>query len=129
MSRYIAQIQAWNWEGIKADAKANLYWDEHEETLEGSTFLGTITSLAPSGRLYAPWGDVADDVRESDAEFFEALEEIANTHGMYTRTGEGDGNDLFACLNVDASDVDESKGYGFVESSNRDAFLDATLDK
>ena len=107
LEQYEAEIREWDWDGIKADALVNADDPDITETGEsGETisrvFLGTVFALAPSGKYYMPWtsNQTEEDVDE-DSKFYEALDNVAEEHGMFIESGEGDPCDLFAGIVVE----------------------------
>ena len=54
LARYTAAIAAWDWSAIKREALENPN-EGMDGDLEGATYLGSILSLSPSGKMYAPW--------------------------------------------------------------------------
>lgn len=83
---YFAEIRDWDWDGIKS---------EIEEY--GSSFVGSVMWLTPSGCFYTPWANssVTEDEAELDEMWWEALESIANEHGFSAGCGENDPCDIF----------------------------------
>jgi len=104
LEQYEAEIREWDWDGIKADALDEMSWhrDAGNEATEGRSFLGTVFALAPSGKFYMPWTakQTEEDVDE-DSKFYEALDNVAEEHGMFIESGEGDPCDLFAGIVVE----------------------------
>jgi hypothetical protein len=93
--RYLAEIAAWDWQDIKAELQSNVYEDD-DGNMVGSCYIGSILSLAPSGKYYTFWtsNQTAKDVIKDEA-FFKALEELADKNDMYLSSGEGDLCDLY----------------------------------
>lgn len=70
---------------------------DHDQR-EQRTFLGTVFSLVPSGKYYAPFArsNVTEEEGDDDAAWYEAVEEELEKRGLYLCHGEGDPCDLFA---------------------------------
>ncbi len=113
--QYVAEIENWDWDVIKADAIANSKDPDIAETdddgnINGTTFLGTVFDLAPSGKFYMPWtSNQTEEDCDEDEKFYAALDEVAEKHGMYIENGEGDPCDLFASITIEE---DESEDDG-----------------
>ncbi len=115
---YRPVILAWDWEAIKADVAADATQglaDADRVTdavkyncrdMEASTYLGSVFSLLPSGKYYMPWtsNQTRADVTKDEV-FMGTLEEVAQTHGLYVRNGDGDPCDLYAGSTVTLPDV------------------------
>ena len=99
--RYLDEISSWKWDKVKEEALDNKFKDFDGET-RAECFLGTVFGLMPSGKYYMPWctNQTSRDVIR-DSLYMEALEEIAEEHGMYITSGEGDPCDLFAGMCVE----------------------------
>jgi len=94
-AHYRAKIESWDWEGIVADC---------QET--GGTYLGSCLSLAPSGKYYTFWTSNQTRKDETkDEAFYEVLDEVAEAHGGWIESGEGDPCDI--CFVVRSSEEDE----------------------
>jgi hypothetical protein len=93
---YRKEIEGWNWAWIKNEAAQCTATSDSGEVF-GSCFIGTVQSLAPSGRYTAPWNRTS----AQDSAFFRALDDIAAEHGMWIESGEGDPCDLYACVAVE----------------------------
>lgn len=87
-----------DWEVIKEKVKINaeMYqepndtWDE----IIGRCYLGSVFTLTPSGKTYAPWTtNVTEEEAGEDREWWEALEEVAEEHGLFI---ESEADDIFA---------------------------------
>lgn len=75
---------------------ANATYDESEQDITASVYLGRTYRDSPSGSFYAPWSAVPDRIREKDAYWYEAFEKVAAKHGLYIMSGEGDPTDTYA---------------------------------
>ena len=100
---YYAQIMSWNWDSIRKESRVIAYHEEDDcndgcdkDGHTGPVYLGSVMSLAPSGKFYMPWttNQTNDDV-DRDSRWFEALEKAATKFGGYVEHGEGDPTDLF----------------------------------
>jgi len=62
----------------------------------GSSYLGSVMSLYPSGKFYMPWtsNQTNDDV-DRDSRFGAALDKAASKHGGWIESGEGDPTDVY----------------------------------
>lgn len=84
-----------DWEGVVSDAKDNTREEDGE--MIGSCYLGSVLSLAPSGKYYTPWAhgnvDTLDAVK--DEQYYAALERLCEEHGGYLASGEGDPLDQY----------------------------------
>jgi hypothetical protein len=115
--QYKRKIKGWDWESIINQACAN----------EGSSYLGTVFALAPSGKYYNPiansnvslcpvcggrgqtrktivcarCGGLGSHEAYQDQEFYRALDDIASDNGGWIESGEGDPCDLFFCMSVE----------------------------
>lgn len=97
---YYSEIKGWDWESIKNEAISNPH--QYEDGYIGSYYLGSVMSLAPSGKYYMPWTtNQTDEDVEKDQAFFEALDKVAEENGMFIESGEGDPTDVFVSINVD----------------------------
>lgn len=107
--RYYAEIAAWDWLAIKADALGNVgeSWDSDGESF-GYSYLGSVFSIMPSGKYYTFWanGNVTDYEALLDETFNAALDSIAESHGMWIESGEGDPCDLYAVCAIDSDESD-----------------------
>jgi len=57
-NRYLAALRKWDWGAIKAEALSGLEDDEENPgTRVGRSYLGTVFSLAPSGKYYTPFAN------------------------------------------------------------------------
>lgn len=57
-ARIEREIRAWDWRGIKRDAEASAEPDDEcdcDGMLIGRSYLGSVFSLTPSGKMYAPF--------------------------------------------------------------------------
>lgn len=94
-NRYLDEIKSWDWKAIKEDAITNVYEDFDGEK-RASCYLGSVLSIAPSGKYYTFWttNQTAKDVIKDEA-FFNALDTVAEENAMYVTNGEGDPCDLY----------------------------------
>lgn len=61
--KYLAEIRAWNWAGIVEDAKNNVGdMGMFDDEPHGACYLGSVLSLAPSGKYYTPFANSNVDV-------------------------------------------------------------------
>lgn len=96
---YKSQIMAWDWARIIKRARLNVETDYEGNTV-GREFLGTVFALYPSGKYYTPFANsnVTEAEAAKDERFGAALEEIAQKHGGWIESGEGDPCDIFFAL-------------------------------
>lgn len=107
--RYRAEIEAADWGEIRKNAEENPQWADG--AIVGGAFLGSVTRLFPSGKIWTLWTSNQswqDMVR--DTVYREALESVANEHGMFIDEFSGD---IFACIFLD-------EGYEAIVWCDRD---------
>jgi len=65
-----------------------------------SVFLGTVFTLCPSGKFYTPFANsnVGYEEYVLDACWYDAMDTVFESHGMYVVSGDGDPCDLFAVV-------------------------------
>ena len=105
-NKYRKEIEDWNWKEIKKSALENVIAD-YDGNVLGSCFIGTVFGVMPSGKFYMPWttNQTRSDVIR-DSCFMDALEEIAEKHGMFVTNSEADSCDmLIQCIINDPSEV------------------------
>jgi hypothetical protein len=92
------EIESWDWQGIVDNALSdNPISDGMNDTPYYATFIGTVFAIMPSGKYYTPWACSNVDMEEAarDEIFREELESVAEEHGGWIESGEGDPCDLF----------------------------------
>lgn len=101
VATYYEQISAWNWKGIVEDAKQNPPETDDVGTAVACTRIGSVMTLTPSGKVYAPWttNQTERDVHQ-DTAWWEALERAAGDHDGWIEVGEHDPTDIFFCIFV-----------------------------
>ena len=98
---YIKNISSWDWDGLKkacenSEPFADLFNMDDQDSLIYSCFIGTVFAIMPSGKFYMPWTtNQTKHDWEKDSAFYDALEEVADNHGMFVFHGEGDPCDMF----------------------------------
>jgi heterodisulfide reductase subunit C len=99
IAEYKESILNWDWEKIATTCRSNADVEFETGDFVGSCFLGSCFALCPSGKYYMPWAcsNVTQEEAEEDEDWQAALEEIAESHGMFIESGEGDPCDIFAC--------------------------------
>lgn len=100
-ARYEQEIEtAFDWAALEAEARANP--QDVEDTMPyGCAYLGTVFELAPSGKIYMPWSsNVTEEEAETDADYYTALDIVAERHGAWVESGEGDPCDIFLCWKI-----------------------------
>lgn len=110
-TEYAADIGAWDWSACKREAESNLEDDcDNTGTRIGRVYLGSVLSLAPSGKYYTPWctNQSRLDCLQDEA-YFSELDSAAEAAGGWIENGEGDACDLYFCISVDAPADDSSE--------------------
>lgn len=97
-AHYLAKIESADWAKIAQNCAENPTWSEGGD-IEGTDLLGSVLSILPSGKIYAPWtsNQTRSDVTR-DMAYTEALEQVAEKHGLYITEFSGD---LFAGVFLD----------------------------
>jgi len=94
--QYKKEIESWDWEKIEKDIYNNSpQYDEYGE-VHFSAWLGSITSIVPSGKIYTLWTSnqtLKDIIR--DKAYYEVLFEIAESYGLDISIYSGD---IFATI-------------------------------
>ena len=130
--RYKEEIESWDWKALKDSAMNNCHVDHYEIQYDtpyviASAFLGSVFALYPSGKYYMPWctnQTIKDMVR--DQAYNDALEEVAESNGMWITCGEGDPCDIFAQLAIDPDDyVNLEDKITFVTSEDHNLYESA----
>ena len=100
VKHYTEEVSAWNWNKIVSDSLTNCFLDE-ENNIIASSWLGTPFGIYPSGKVYAFWtsNQTRSDVTKDEC-FIEALEAVAESHGMFINYEE----DIFAQMVLDSPD-------------------------
>jgi len=130
---YLAALRKWDWDAIRAEAMTNLEPDDNNPGQQvGRSYLGSCLSLAPSRKYYTPFanrnlppcprchgtghskdkdcswcGGIGSREAHLDQEWYEALDKVAEEHGLSIESGEGDPCDLFACVTLESRDERE----------------------
>lgn len=100
-AEYRAEIASQDWNAIKADCASNL-GEPEDGSVIGSSYLGSVLSLAPSGKFYMPWTtNQTEEDEYKDSAFYDALDSVAEEQGGYILNGEDDACDLFFCMSFD----------------------------
>jgi hypothetical protein len=122
---YKSQILHWNWPGIVSETRLDAVVHKDSFIIDlngeselcsegcdgeghvGSSYLGSVMQLTPSGKFYVPWttNQTADDV-ERDGRWYAALEDVATKMGGWIENGEGDPTDLYFMRYWPVADVD-----------------------
>lgn len=107
---YAKEIESrFDWAGLAHDCDQNYadavkqygqeWADNQAEYGQGcrSAYLGSCLSLSPSGKYYTPFACSNVSIQEAleDAAWYDALDYVAEKHGLYVECGEGDPTDLF----------------------------------
>jgi hypothetical protein len=114
-SEYAEEFEGWDWDAIKLEASADMQPDDDNPgVMAGRSYLGSVLTLTPSGKIYMPWatGNITEYEAARDEEWREALEKAADDHGMYMDYFD-DG--IFACYYEDMPETDEDTEENFNE--------------
>lgn len=113
-AEYRAEIEAWNWLSLRADAISNA--ENSEDGESGFTWVGSVYALCPSGKMYAMWtSNQTDwDVRRDEI-WWEVLNEVALKNQMWVTDGAESDHIYLGCELPDDEeseddDDDESEG-------------------
>jgi hypothetical protein len=92
--RYVEEVKSWDWGKLEGAVE---FLSLFKQDFVPDVFIGTVFDLMPSGVYYTPWAcsNVTTYAAKKDELFREALEVVANEHGMAVVCGEGDPCDLF----------------------------------
>jgi len=107
---YYNQLKAdYDWSAIVANAKENPF--EEDGQLFGSDYLGSVTSMWPSGKFYTAWanGNATEDDIDKDTLFTEALERLCEEHGGSLSSGEGDPLDQYFIIVLERPEETEDE--------------------
>ena len=82
-NKYRKEIEQWDWKAIQSSARSSCFIDE-ENNIIASCWLGTPLGTYPSGKIYTFWttNQTRSDVIRDEC-FIEALEAVAESHGMF----------------------------------------------
>lgn len=96
-----------HWNNVDTMAGDHVYMDEDNERWLSNIYLGSILSLAPSGKYWTWWAcsNVDDEEQVKDTVWFQMLEEEATKHGFWIESGEGDPLDLYAVRDATEEEV------------------------
>ena len=85
-----------DWDSVMKEIESQEAFDDMCGNKVKAIYFGSVLSLSPSGKFYAPWasGNVTEKEAEKDEEWFEELEAEAEKRGLYIASGEGDPTDL-----------------------------------
>ena len=110
-------------DGVEYDPEADIFdrstrgYYDLDELRYGSTFLGTVFSVYPSGKYYTAWAcsNITEKEAEVDEAFSEALDKVVDMFGFCVTEGEGDPCGMF--IAVELSDETIAKVWKeYVES-------------
>lgn len=95
-----------NWPDIVAELGGEEWiHDPYDQCYTRHTYLGSLLSVAPSGKVYAPWStNVSALDISADTAWWQMMEDSASDHSLSIETGESDGCDLFAYQAMDYSE-------------------------
>lgn len=101
----------WDWEAAIKECRSNdVIEDSHGDCRYHALFIGTVMSLAPSGKYWTWWAcsNVTEEEAQRDEEYFDILYDCANEVDGWIESGEGDPCDIFFCLpQQDSEELDE----------------------
>lgn len=113
---YSEEIKQWNWLGLVKEALSNCFYDSDNRQIVASVYLGSVLSIYPSHKYYMPWcSNQTRSDETKDSCFQEALEEIANSYGLFVTGSDSDGCDILLQKIVDKSEV-----LGYITTEDQD---------
>jgi len=92
------------WEVKHKGILASASYDEGENAIVASVYLGQTFRDSPSGSFYAPWSAVPVALYEKDLSWSLAFERAASKYGLSLVSGEGDPTDTYAMVYADVID-------------------------
>ncbi len=104
--RYLEEIRGWSWDSVLNDIEESLE-EDYDGNLVGYSYLGSVLNLSPSGKYYTCWTTnqtIKDQIK--DEAFYNALDTVAEEHGCFITSGEGDACDLLAAKIFDPEDIE-----------------------
>lgn len=112
------EIPAFDAETLRKETIKNI--TKEEDQFLGLYWIGTIQSLTPSGKIYAPWTTNQTDADvEADTEFWEALEKSLPKNFFIHHYEDS----VFIAREIDA-DTEDLYSANFVDTDTRDAFIE-----
>jgi hypothetical protein len=109
-SESLQDIQSWSWSDMSTEAQQNARIANDFGDTYGTSYVGTCFTLSPSGKYFTAWarGNASDLDIVRDQAFYDALDFVAESHGGWIESGEGDPCDLYYCEQPgDPSTVEE----------------------
>ena len=110
---YLDEMREWSWDWVaksfESNAKDSDCYELDDDMKHVYLFIGSVLSMLPSGKIYAPWttNQTRADVAKDEA-WWEALAEVCEEHGCYVSTPDGcAGDDIFLCKSVDNEAPDD----------------------
>jgi hypothetical protein len=107
--QYKEEFESWNWGGIKNEAERDMAVDlDNPDMLVGRVFIGSLTSVTPSGKFYTPFAhsNITEYEANRDEEWHSALEAVAEEHDMAVMYDDGD---IFVGVWKDNEALDEDE--------------------
>lgn len=91
---YKEEIEGWDWDALTKTGFERV--EDEEGVFYESCWLGSVFGLTPSGKFYMPWTTNQTDLDVTlDQAWWEALEAVVESKGMYIDTGDhGDGDGI-----------------------------------
>ena len=73
--------------------------EEVDGMKEQHLYLGSVLDITPSGKYYMPWAcsNVTEEEAYNDEAWWEEMDALAEKHGCFLTSGEGDACDVFLC--------------------------------
>lgn len=113
---YSDLLRQWDWETLVKHMKDQPCEACDRQRADGETprhsmFLGSVLTLAPSGKYYSAWahGNVTKAEAERDEAWFAALDKVGEKFGFTVENGEGDPCDLFISVECPKEATDVAK--------------------
>lgn len=128
-AHYTQQLtEDYDWDKVASECKSNLSWDRDSQYFQGLCFLGTLFTITPSGKVYAPWTSNQTNLDETlDSIWNDALDSVLDSHGFYRWDHE---ESIFAAVNYDATDLPLDNpadpvcvGFGFATTEDYNKWL------
>ena len=91
--QYKEEFESWNWGWMKNEAERDMAVDlDNPDMLVGMVFIGSLTSVTPSGKFYTPFAhsNITEYEANRDEAWHSALEAVAEKHDMAVMYNDGD---------------------------------------
>ena len=114
-------------DGVEYDPEADIFdretrgYYDLDELRFGTTFLGTVFAVYPSGKYYTAWAcsNVTEKEAKVDEAFSAALDRVCDKYGISIQEGEGDPCDMFITVELPAGTI-EKVWKEYVESQEEE---------